>query len=744
MNLLYTLKTNIIHQLQLAPTEELWYCVPFDLDFDKQYLKNSYIAVSTHRLFVIRDSILLYDIPLSQCQEIVCQNHSDCGIMKVIMKDAHTIPAGYPISSDTTVNGEFLLARYSIRYMIPASYAAEGASLLAKGIQKKVVSLEPETTCEHCGRALPRTKTCPYCHGRRQTLEKLKTLCKPYMGKFILVAFFMILCSIFTLITPKVQQQFIDDSLLHRTGSLSDIAVFVITMLSLTLLTIAATIVKNLYCTYLGATMSVDLRRRIFHKLQTLSLSYIQSRKPGDLIQRITSDTIQIRRFMEMTFGQMFSSIFSMILTLISMFLINWKLTLLSLAFFPIAIFVSYSQRKNMHKRFRRMRKMGDKVSSGLQDVLSGIQVVKTYGKEKQEAQHFMELSQQYAAVQTSNSIFFNCFTPILTFLLGLGTYAITYFGGLHVLNDTMTIGTLNQFIAYAAILYGPLDKLVNLPNSIVQMLNSLERVYDVLEEEPALKNSIHAQKPVLKGVVDFKDVTFGYKTYEPVLKHIHLHVEPGEMIGLVGASGIGKSTMINLLMRLYDVDRGCIELDGTDIREIDLNYLHQQLGVVLQETFLFSGSIMDNIRYAKPDASAYEVVQAAKLANAHDFICQTPNGYDTILGDQGFTLSGGERQRIAIARALLNNSKILILDEATSNLDTESEYLIHKALDRLTKNRTTFAIAHRLSTLRNADRLVVLDQHGIAEIGTHEELLQQKGIYYNLVKAQLQLFDRS
>lgn len=723
MNLLFNLPEETLRTLPISPEEEIWYAVPYDLSSDGAYLTESYVIVTKYNIFVTEKHILLRNVTLSDCSQILFEPQAGCGHLTARIQGRYV-----------------LLARCSMKHFIRFSYAARGIDMLMRKQYYKIESLESETVCPKCGRPLSSASHCPHCAGSASSWKRFWELGRHYTVRLLLASLFMLAVSSANILGPKIQQTFIDESLMSGKGTLAQAGQFVLIMLGITVLLIIMTILKNWYCTSLGARMAMDIRKRLFSHLQTLSLTYIQSRKPGDLMNRITYDSIQIRRFMEMHFGNLCSTLLTMIFSMVYMVLINWKLTLLSLVFLPISLMLSVLRRKNMRRRFRRQRRKSDVVNSALQDVLSGIGVVKIFGKEKEETDKFRALSAEYAEIEKSNNVFFAYFMPIIDFVMGLGIYLITYFAGLNVLGGSMTPGVLTQFIAYAMALYGPLGRLVNLPRQFAQMLTSLDRIYDILDEKPAFGLNPSARDITIKGDVEFQDVSFGYRSYEPVLNNIDLKVKKGEMIGLVGASGTGKSTMINLLMHLYEADSGALLIDGVDIKDIRLDSLHRQIGVVLQETFLFSGTILENIRYAKPDASLEEVIQAAKAANAHDFICRTPDSYNTYIGDNGYTLSGGERQRIAIARAILNKPSLLILDEATSNLDTESEYLIQKALERLTEGKTTFAIAHRLSTLRNADRLVVIDKHRIAEIGTHDELIAMKGIYYNLVKTQLEM----
>ncbi|MBO5177477.1 MAG: ABC transporter ATP-binding protein [Lachnospiraceae bacterium] len=731
MKLYYELKEEQKRLVQSDPSEELWYCVPLDLLYDRKNKvaeekfagKEQFIAVTTKRILVLNGNEISYERNLADCEEVKCETMVGCGIVTA------------------KVNGAAeLVARFSMRHIERVAYVARGADLLAKGDTEKITSHEYEKYCEKCGRALPGTSKCPKCDGKNVVIKKFTDLCGGYQWKLLGISAIMLLSSAISILMPYVQKNFIDNVLATKSGDMTDVAKFVGIMLALTAVNVTLYILKNWWCVLLGSQLSMDLRRKLYTKIQRLSMSFMNKRKPGELMNRVSGDTSQIRRFMEEVFGGMLSALITMIASLIIMISIDAKMTLYSTSLIVLVFVITRLYWSYIHKIFHRQWVKDDKLRSGLQDVISGMRVVKSFGQEEAEVTKFKALTADFAQVQKKNETFWALFYPMLTFIMGVGSYIAIYFGGVDVLEGGMTVGTLMQFVTYTGYLYGPLGWMTHLPRSVMQMITSLNRIYDVLDEEPAIKDGVEAKDVEIQGDVTFKDVTFGYNSYDPVLEHIDLEVKKGEMIGLVGASGTGKSTMINLIMRLYDVDRGAILVDGVDVREIKQESFHDQIGVVLQETFLFSGTILNNIRFANPKATMEEVIRAAKAANAHDFIVKTPDGYNTYVGERGFNLSGGERQRIAIARAILTNPRLLILDEATSALDTESEYLIQQALDRLTEGRTTFAIAHRLSTLRNADRLVVIDGHSIAEVGTHDELMEKKGIYHGLVTAQLQM----
>lgn len=724
MNLKYTLPDREAETLRpFLKSEAIVYCVPCDMTREGEGDAAGWTVVTKRHLFLLMDGLLADTVALEETDEILCSPQVNCGLLLA--------KAG---------GEERLLCRFSMRHLVRQSYAARGATLFCRQVDREVQSSERERHCPTCGRALPGTNQCSRCAGRGRTLRRLWDLCSRYAAPLLLITVFMAGISALSMGQQSVIRDFIDQVLVPASGTAKQLGGFLLVMLIILAVQITLHVGKTLWSNSLGTRIAKDLRERVFAKISELSMTFLNSRETGELMNRVVEDSARIREFMEEVFANMFTQIFIMAGALIMMMVIDWRLALLTLAFAPLALLLVRLFRKKERRLWRQQWRMNDKVNGRLEDVIAGIRVVKSFGQEQRETERFQEYTERQTDIQRRNETFWATLYPFVTFIITSGTLFVLYFGGLNVLNETMTPGQLVQFMAYANMVYMPLQYLSRLPRMLMRVSTALERIYDVLDEQADITDAPGSVEHKITGDIVFDDVTFGYHSYEPVLEHIDLHIQPGEMIGLVGASGTGKSTMINLLMRLYDADDGHILIDGIPIDTLERDCLHGQIGVVLQETFLFSGTVFDNIRFAKPDAKAEEVIRAAKMANAHEFIVKFPDGYDTYVGEKGYTLSGGERQRIAIARAILHNPRLLILDEATSSLDTETEYQIQQAMNRLTKGRTTIAIAHRLSTLREADRIVVLDRHHIAEVGTHNELMRFKGLYYGLVMAQLEM----
>jgi ATP-binding cassette, subfamily B, bacterial len=606
---------------------------------------------------------------------------------------------------------------------------------IAKG---KPIPEEPEEEdrCPTCGLLLREgTKVCPRCLKKGETLRRLLGYAHPYRSQLALVGFLMLTATAAQLVSPYLTKILVD-GVIARPGN-SRLLVFVILgMLSSSLLSAGLSIWRGRLGAWLGARISFDIRAMLYDRLQWLSMRYYDRHPTGAIISRITQDAGGIQDFLGFGLPMAATSLLQIIGITVAVFLLNWQLALLALLPTPFATALTRLLWRRMRRAFHQFYQRWSRFNTMIQASLTRTKIIKAFSQQPTEIERFGTrnndlFNSSVYAEQTWTTAF-----PLINLVIGSGTLIVWYFGTYNVWSHRFTLGELMAFLAYLGMIYGPLNMLTQAAQWMPRALTAAERVFEVLDaEQDSEKGRGKVLPKEIKGEIEFRNVTFGYQKHQPVLKDVSFKVEKGKMLGLVGRSGAGKSTIINLICRFYDVDEGDIIIDGVSLRDLDLSAYRGRLGAVLQDPFLFGGTVAENIAYGKPDATIEEIMAAARIANAHDFIINKPDGYDEQVGENGSRLSGGEKQRVCIARAILHNPAILILDEATANVDLETESQIQEAIARLIENRTTFAIAHRLSTLRNAHKLLVMEDGKIAEFGTHEELENKEdGVYRKLL----------
>jgi ABC-type multidrug transport system fused ATPase/permease subunit len=485
-----------------------------------------------------------------------------------------------------------------------------------------------------------------------------------------------------------------------------------------------------------------DLRDQVFTALQHLSISYYENRSTGEIMNRVNNDVEHVERIFIDGIESLLMSSLTLIGISVILFSLNWKLALLSLIPIPVLVYSASYFTGKVHKFYRTVRESSAELNAYLQDAISGIRETMGFNRETHERERFNERSKAYCDSNLRVMTLWSMYSPSMIFVGSLGSVLILWYGTGEVLSGTLTVGELVAFLSYLALFYVPVNQIHSVNHMLQHALAAGERVFEILDQQPEVTDKPGAVRPTgkLRGEVAARDVSFHYRPDMPVLKQVSFVVKAGERIALVGPSGAGKSTLIKLLMRFYDVTEGAITLDGHDLRDLPLAYVREQIGLVQQEPFLFNGTVKENIAYGDLSANQARIEAVAQAARAHEFVVELPEKYDTWIGERGVKLSVGQKQRISIARVLLKDPPIIVFDEATSNIDTETEVKIREALVELTRNRTTFIIAHRLSTLRHVDRIFVLDGGRLVEEGTHETLLARSGLYRTLYDAQFQM----
>jgi subfamily B ATP-binding cassette protein MsbA len=571
--------------------------------------------------------------------------------------------------------------------------------------------------------------------------KRLIKLAKPHLPKFILAMLCMLVVGGLTSALAFLVKPVLDDIFMKKNAAMLKwipIAVVAIYMLK-GLCTYVQTVLMN----FIGQRVVADIRNRLYQVIQTQSMSFFTKNQTGILMSRITNDVNSMQGAVSEAVTSLLKDSFTLICLMFVIFYRDWQLALVAMVIFPVTIYPIATFGRKIRKLATRTQVTMGSLTTLLQETISGARIVKAFGREDYESSRFSRENENLLKLTLKSVTISAVSSPFMEFLGGVGIAAIIFYGGYQVIQGVSTPGTFFSFLAALILLYEPIKRLTNVNNTIQQGIAGAQRVFSIIDAVPEIRNKPEAiPLPAISKAIDIRNVTFRYED-TPVLKQINLTVRAGEAVAFVGMSGGGKTTLVNLIPRFYDVSEGQILIDGRDIRDVTMESLRAQIGIVTQQTILFNDTVRNNIIYGDIEKTEADVIRAAKAANAHHFIMNLPEGYDTVIGEQGTKLSGGERQRISIARALLKDAPILVLDEATSSLDTEAEIEVQEALENLMKGRTTLVIAHRLSTIRNADRIVVLVNGEIVEEGTHEALLDKKGEYFRLYQMQFKNGDR-